>query len=85
MRDGTFTASLTYSSMPDGPDVEGCIITHLILADNAPWNGDVWMEGDYHLRSVSVCIDNGDPALTRKSTDVADLAVYRAIQSVFIS
>jgi len=60
----------TFSNVQDGDDCEGCIISHPLFVDNGEWNGDVWTEGDYHLRSVSSCVDAGDPTFSDGETDI---------------
>jgi len=38
---------------------EGCIDADPCFVANGYWDGDTWVEGDYHLTAVSPCIDAG--------------------------
>ncbi len=62
--------AVSYCDVQDGDDCTGCIITHPLFVDSGSWNGDSWIEGDYHLREVSPPVDAGDPAFTSEGTDM---------------
>ena len=62
--------TVSYCDVQDGDACTGCIITHPLFVDSGSWDGDTWIEGDYHLMEISPCVDAGDPAFTSEGTDM---------------
>jgi hypothetical protein len=64
------SSTIEYCDVQDGSACVGCIISHPLFVDFGSWSGDDWIDGDYHLRNISACIDAGDPAFTSAGTDI---------------
>ena len=74
-------ASAQYCCIEGGGGGTGCISTMPIFVDAGSWDtagtpgdysDDTWIEGNYRLTGVSLCIDTGDPAFV-PGVDETDL------------
>jgi parallel beta-helix repeat protein len=54
--------TVTYSNVTGGHHGEGNIDASPLFVDPGYWDGDIWIDGDYHLSLNSPCINKGDPA-----------------------
>ena len=100
------TINITYSDIQGGWEGEGNIDTDPCFDEPGFWdaNGtpedaedDFWVEGDYHLRPSSVCIDAGDPCYVAEpnETDIdgnprvinsrIDMGAYEFIPPIEVS
>jgi len=60
--DDASITTVTYSNVTGGHPGEGNIDVAPLFIDPGYWDGEIWIDGDYHLSLNSPCINKGDPA-----------------------
>ncbi|MHC4649047.1 MAG: hypothetical protein ACYTBJ_26640, partial [Planctomycetota bacterium] len=62
---------VSYSNIEGGCEGQGNVDVDPCFVVNGCWDANVWVEGDYHLRFSSRCVDSGDN--NSVPSDTADL------------